>query len=87
MPEEDSCIMRVLADYLKASYSMTSLSGTQVTHPQGLQYPHGDAEGNERRDVYRVRSPDGVRRRTLAWWEVFASNLEVVKRYFFRAPK
>ncbi|XP_019739709.1 LON peptidase N-terminal domain and RING finger protein 1 [Hippocampus comes] len=59
VPEEVPCIMRVLADYLKASYSMTSLSGTQVTHPEGLKYPHGDAEGKERRDAYRVRSPDG----------------------------
>ncbi|XP_051913906.1 LON peptidase N-terminal domain and RING finger protein 1 isoform X2 [Hippocampus zosterae] len=29
VPEEVSCIMRVLADYLKTSYSMTGLSGTQ----------------------------------------------------------
>ncbi|XP_061542228.1 LON peptidase N-terminal domain and RING finger protein 1 [Phycodurus eques] len=50
VPEEVSRIMQVLTDYLKASYPIASLSGTQVTHPEGLKHPHGDAEGKERRD-------------------------------------
>ncbi|XP_037118261.1 LON peptidase N-terminal domain and RING finger protein 1 isoform X1 [Syngnathus acus] len=51
VPEEVSCIMQVLADYLKASYPVRSLSGTQVTQLEALNYPHGNAEGKARRDA------------------------------------
>nr|XP_061783505.1 LON peptidase N-terminal domain and RING finger protein 1-like [Nerophis lumbriciformis] len=53
VPDDAFCIMQVLADYLKAPSPITSLSSTQgPTYPEG-KHPHGDSEGNERRETHQ----------------------------------
>ncbi|XP_077466610.1 LON peptidase N-terminal domain and RING finger protein 1-like [Stigmatopora argus] len=58
VPEEAACIIQLLGEYLKASYPITSLSGTLVTHPDDLKHPHGNVVSNNKRDAYQLRAAD-----------------------------
>ncbi|XP_042349018.1 LON peptidase N-terminal domain and RING finger protein 1 [Plectropomus leopardus] len=43
VPEEVSCILQVVSEYLKGPCPITSLSGSQgPTYPDGLKHPRGD---------------------------------------------
>lgn len=58
MPDEVSCILQVVSDYLKDPCPITSLSGSQgPTHPESLKHPQGDdTETRERREAHQVNS-------------------------------
>lgn len=60
MPEDVSCIIQVVSEYLKDPCPITSLSESQgPTHPEGLKRPQGDVDGgNGRREAQQVRSAD-----------------------------
>lgn len=58
VPEDVSCILQVVSEYLKEPCPITSLSGSQgPTHPEGPKHPHGDeGEGKGRREAHQVSS-------------------------------
>lgn len=58
MPDEVSCILQVVSDYLKDPCPITSLSGSQgPTHPESVKHPHGeDIETRVRREEHQVNS-------------------------------
>uniref|UniRef100_A0A3Q3LWV9 LON peptidase N-terminal domain and ring finger 4 n=1 Tax=Mastacembelus armatus TaxID=205130 RepID=A0A3Q3LWV9_9TELE len=62
VPEEVSCILQVVSEYLKEPCPITSLSGSQgPTLPEGLKHPHGDkAEGHGRREVNQGKHDTGT---------------------------
>ncbi|XP_068447707.1 LON peptidase N-terminal domain and RING finger protein 1 [Clinocottus analis] len=55
VPNEESCILQVVSEYLKGPGPITSLSGSQgPTHPEGLKHPRGDdGEGKEGREAHQ----------------------------------
>lgn len=58
VPEEVSCILQLVSEYLKEPCPITSLSGSQgPTHPEGFKHPPGEEgeEGKGRRDAQQVR--------------------------------
>ena len=56
VPEEVSCILEMVSEYLKAPCPITSLSDLQgPTHPEGLKQPLGEeGEGKGRREAHQV---------------------------------
>lgn len=58
MPDEASCILQVVSDYLKDPCPITSLSVSQgPTHPESLKHPHeDDVETRVRREAHQVNS-------------------------------
>lgn len=58
VPDEVSCILQVVSEYLKEPCPITSLSGSQgLTHPEVLKRPtHGDeGEGIGNREAHQAR--------------------------------
>lgn len=54
VPEEGSCILQVVSEYLKGTCPITSLSGSQgPTHPDN-QACGDDGEGKGRREAHEV---------------------------------
>lgn len=55
VPDEVSCILQVVSEYLKKPCPITSLSGSQgPTHTEGLRHPQGDdGEGKGKRDAHQ----------------------------------
>lgn len=57
VPEDVSCILQVVSEYLKEPCPITSLGGSQgPAHTEGLKHMHGsDREGKGRREAHQVR--------------------------------
>lgn len=57
VPEDVSCVLQVVSEYLKEPCPITSLGGSQgPTHTEGLKHVHGgDTEGKGRREAHQVR--------------------------------
>ncbi|KAG7517917.1 LON peptidase N-terminal domain and RING finger protein 1-like [Solea senegalensis] len=62
VPEEVSCILQVVSEYLKEPCPITSLSGSQgLTHFEGLKHPvREEGESRERRETHQVKHDAGT---------------------------
>lgn len=62
VPEEVSCILQMVSEYLKEPCPITSLSGSQGPTPSdGLKHPQGDdGEAKVRRQANQVNNEDKI---------------------------
>ncbi|XP_035505465.2 LON peptidase N-terminal domain and RING finger protein 1 [Scophthalmus maximus] len=62
VPEEGSCILQVLSEYLKEPCPITSLGGSQgPTQPEDFKHPLGEeGEGKERREAHQTKLETGT---------------------------